>query len=199
MTIRWLAIAVMLGGLNAKAQHAVPENLQPYTACHFDDGLTVSDLTPLAPGAPSRNVDTLAGQRPIAITAGERIMFSYANTDFFAKATVEELPASSYAAEKKDLIDNFNYVLDSSKEDQRNFTLKPHLNGFEIYGQDRGTLEGSVLGLYLFFDDAKHIATTLYFLNQEPAQRKFETIEAYRRLRDRFLERFTTCVSVSTD
>ena len=176
-----------------------PANLQPYTVCHFDDGLEIAEATPLTAGATSRTVDTAQGKRTIATTASERVMFRYPGTDFFANATAEELPAASYAAEKRDLIANFEYLLASSKDNARNTAMKPLASGFEIYGMDRGTLEGSVLGFYLFFDDAKHVATTVNLLNHDPAQRRFQTIEEYGRMRDRFLQRYTTCVSVSLD
>jgi hypothetical protein len=51
-----------------------------------------------------------------------------------------------------------------------------------------------VLGLYLLLDDASRMVTTIYFLNQEPKDRSFQTIEEYRAMRDRFLATYTACV-----
>ena len=41
-------------------------------------------------------------------------------------------------------------------------------------------LKGGTLGFYLLFDNARHIATSVYLLNQEPLTRRFQTIEQYR-------------------
>jgi hypothetical protein len=49
--------------------------------------------------------------------------------------------------------------------------------------------------LYLLFDDASRMVTTIYFLNQEPKDRSFQTIEEYRAMRDRFLSTYTSCAS----
>jgi hypothetical protein len=68
------------------------------------------------------------------------------------------------------------------------------LHGFEVHGNDLRKLEGSVLGMYVLFDDKAHVATTVYFLNQQAWQRKFQTMDEYGQLRDRFLQRYTGCV-----
>jgi hypothetical protein len=38
------------------------------------------------------------------------------------------------------------------------------------------------------------VATTVYFLNQQSWQRKFQTMDEYGRLRDNFLRNYTGCV-----
>jgi hypothetical protein len=48
--------------------------------------------------------------------------------------------------------------------------------------------------MYVLFDDKAHVATTVYFLNQQAWQRKFQTMEEYGRLRDSFLKAYTECV-----
>jgi hypothetical protein len=63
-----------------------------------------------------------------------------------------------------------------------------------VRGLDREKLEGGVLGVYLLLDDSSRIATTIYFLNQEPKDRSFQTLEEYRVQRDRFLATYSTCV-----
>jgi len=60
---------------------------------------------------------------------------------------------------------------------------------------DGSKLEGGSLGIYLIFDDKKQVVTTIYFLNQEPQERKFQTLDEYRRLRDRFLSRYGSCIT----
>ena len=57
------------------------------------------------------------------------------------------------------------------------------------------TLKGGTLGFYLLFDNTRHIATSVYLLNQEPLTRRFQTIEQYRDLRTRFLATYTGCIA----
>ena len=68
------------------------------------------------------------------------------------------------------------------------------LSGLDVRGLDRDKLEGGVLGLYLLLDDSSRMVTTIYFLNQEPRDRSFQTMEEYRGMRDRFLVTYTGCV-----
>jgi len=74
------------------------------------------------------------------------------------------------------------------------FALRPHLNGFEVYGLDRKKLEGNTLGIYLLIDDRTHIVASVFFLNQEPQLRKFSTLAEYAALRDHFLDAYTSCI-----
>ena len=168
--------------------------LKLYAACTFDDGLVVSSVVPVPTGVQGRTVATAAGQRPVALVRGEAVMFSYPDTDSFANAKVEQLPAVSFEQGKRDLVANFDYILAGSNDSERNYTLKPSLNGFEIYGMDRKKLEGKTMGIYLLIENRTHIVTTVYFLNQEAARRKFSSLEQYAGLRDHFLDAYTSCI-----
>ncbi len=181
--------AVLVTCIAARAQS---DTFAPYTSCSLRDGLSVVETSPLAPGVTTRSVKTIMGSYDVAISKGRRIMFAYPAEDFYANVKVEILPAIGYADSKKALIGNFDYLL-ASGDNQRNYKLKPSLNGFEIQGLDRSKREGGVLGIYLLFDDATRTVTTIYFLNQEPP-RRFTTMEEYSALRDQFLSDYTGCI-----
>jgi len=138
-------------------------------------------------------VDTFKGKRQVDLLAGNRIMFAYPKTGFYANLKVERLPSENYSELKQPLIASFDYLL-ASGDNTRNYSLKPQLNDFDIRGLDRDKIEGGVLGLYLLFDDVQHDVVTVYFLNQKPASRKFKTFEEYRQLRDQFLTTYTSCI-----
>ncbi len=165
--------------------------LTPYTTCTFSDGLQVVQVDPLAPGITSREVETDSGSRQINLEAGLRIKFAYPSTDFYANVKAELLPAANYAQLKQFLLDNLQHL---GHGNIMNTSLHSPLNGFEAHGLDREKLEGGVLGIYLLFDDSAHVVTTIYMLNQEPQDRKFQTIEEYRRLRDQFLASYSACI-----
>jgi hypothetical protein len=186
------AIICFLCAAGSTAQSA-PESaaLAPYSSCQFPDGLQIVGTDPLAPGITSREVDTDSGPRQIDMLAGVRVMFAYPKTDFYANTKVEALPTSNYSQLKHSLLDNFQHILHGNI---LNKSLRSPMNGLEVHGLDREKLEGGVLGVYLFFDDATHVVTTIYFLNQEPQDRKFQTMEEYRNVRDRFLASYTSCI-----
>ncbi len=167
------------------------DRLTPYATCRFPDGLEVVDVDSLAQGVTSRDLDTTAGTRKIDLEAGLRIMFAYPNTDFFANAKAEALPAAKYPQLKGYLLDNLKYL---SAGNIVNNSVQSPMNGFEVRGIDRQKLEGGVLGIYLLFDNPAHVVTTIYFLNQEPESRKFQSMDEYHALRDRFLASYTGCV-----
>jgi hypothetical protein len=181
-----------IGASLLKAQSAAsPAALTPYTSCQFTDGLQIVQVDPLPPGITSREVQTDSGPRQIAMDLGIRIMFAYPETDFYANVKAEELPSSNYQKLKKDLLDNFKFL---SHGNTVNAALKSPMNGFEVHGLDREKLEGGTLGIYLLFDEPTHIVTTIYLLNQEPQNRKFQTMDEYRNLRDRFLNAYSSCI-----
>jgi hypothetical protein len=187
------AMAFCVGIAIAHAQTPDPA-LLPYATCQFQDGLEIVNRGVLPPSVSSRPVETDSGTRQIDLQAGIRIMFAYPNTDFYANTKVELLPPANYPKLKRDLLDNFQHVAHGNTV---NSTLQSPMNGFEAHGLDREKLEGGVLGVYLFFDDASHVVTTIYLLNQEPEKRKFKSIEEYRTLRDRFLTAYTGCIKTN--
>jgi hypothetical protein len=125
---------------------------------------------------------------------GRRMMFAYPDKDFYANVKVEILLEKNYAETRQFLIDNFDYVLASGNGNKRNYGMKPILNGLDVRGLDRDKLEGGVLGIYLLLDDTSRMVTTIYFLNQEPKDRSFQSMEEYRVMRDQFLATYTGCV-----
>jgi hypothetical protein len=201
---RWVAAVVVIVGfiVTGRGQSTdspprdgpVPKALVPYTTCDFPDGLRVVETDPLAPGVTSRTVETAAGQQQIDLVAAERMMVAYPLTDFFANVKAELLPAARYPELKKTLIDNLHFLEAERGGPTPARALPVGLHGFEVHGNDRQKIEGNVLGMYLLFDDKGHVATTIYFLNQQTWARKFQTMEEYGRLRDNFLRNYTGCV-----
>lgn len=168
--------------------------LQAWSSCFFPDGLATQSATPLAQEGGSRVVETSLGQQHIDIAAAEQVMFAYPFTDFFAKVNVEELPAASWAQEKQSLLANLTYLVGQPGGPDEAHSLPSNLHGFEVHGNNRQQLQGSVLGMYVIFDDPAHIVATVYFLNQDSWRRKFQSFDEYEQLRDRFLTTYTGCV-----
>ena len=195
------ALLVLSSVCVAQAQSAsakLTPALQPYTQCAPTDGPRVVEVTRLPAENHTRTVRTLTGPKQVEMLDGVRVMFAYPNTDFFANVKAELLPPAKYADEKKDLGSEFDNILASGGDTTtRNYTLKPTINGYEATGLDRTTLDGGTLGIYMLFDNSRHVVTTVYFLNADPTRRRFANLDEYHKLRDDFLARYTACVRSS--
>ena len=178
----------------AMASSSGIDPLQAYTSCYFPDGLQILSVQPLAANVTSRTVDTANGSQKVDLLAGKQVLVAYPFTDFFANVRAEELPGDRYAAQKAALIANLAYMESQPGGPEAAQSLPGRLHGFDVYGNNRTKLEGSVLGMYVMFDDVEHVATTISFLNQASWHRKFQTMDEYARLRDRFLTTYTGCV-----
>jgi len=162
--------------------------------CEFSDGLQVVQVDPLARGVSARTVTTAQGPKQVNMLAGLRIMFGYPGSDFFANVKVEKLPPAEYPDLRQILIENFNYLADSTPSTKHNGSIASVLGGIDARGMDRDKLDGGVIGLYLLFDDKRHVVSTIYLLNQDPERRHFQTLDEYNKLRDRFLSAYPSCV-----
>ena len=168
--------------------------LKPYISCKLPIGPDLLQYTSLPQAPLTRPAQTLTGPKSIKLMDGLISAYAFPQSAPFANVKVELLPVTTYTAEKSDLISEFDAIHAKGEDTVRNPALKPTLNGFEIYGFDRKALDGQVLGIYLFFDNAHRVATTAYFLNAPAGQRKFSTISEYQNLRDGFLNAYTVCV-----
>ncbi|MGI4830519.1 MAG: hypothetical protein ACRYFU_20320 [Janthinobacterium lividum] len=178
----------------SSASRPVPALLHPYVSCKLPLGPDLVQHTALPQAPMTRTAQTLTGPKPIKLVDGVFAAFGYPDAGPFANVKIEQLPAATYSTEKSDVISEFDAINAKGEDTQRNYALKPMLNGFEIYGFDRTALDGNVLGIYLFFDNAHHVATTAYFLNAPEALRKFHTVAEYSQLREAFLNAYTVCV-----
>jgi hypothetical protein len=201
-----VAIALLLSSSTIRAQNAPntaqsPPNfgadeLHNYESCTFDDGLQIAKIDSLPPGVQQRTINTTQGPKIIQMLAGRRIMFAYGvGGDFFANVKPELLPADTWAVEKRDLLDELAAMVTSEHDILPNKNLPDTMHGLEVHGLDRTELKGGTLGIYLLFDNTRHIATSVYLLNQQPLTRRFQTIEQYNDLRARFLATYTGCIS----
>lgn len=180
--------------VNTNPERPVPAVLRPYLGCKLPIGpdLTGHTLLPQAPMA--RTAQTFSGPKKIQLVDGLMAAFAFPNEQPFTNVKVELLPANTYAAEKNDLTGEFDKINAAGTDTQRNYTMKPTLNGFEVQGFDRTALDGKVLGMYLLFDNVHHVATTAYFLNAPAGQRRFNSVNEYDALREGFLNAYTVCV-----
>ena len=190
-------IAAIVSGCGRRQVQSDPlrdADLKAYTHCAFADGLEIVEQTPLASGVTGRTVDTASGAKVVRMVSGVRIMFAYPGTDFFANVKAEKLPDVGYGELKQALIDNFDFILKSSPSNDENRSPVAGMKKLDGRGLDHNKLEGGVIGMYLLFNDRRHVATTVYLLNQDPSRRRFQTLGEYTTLRNRFLSTYVSCI-----
>lgn len=176
------------------AQAQLYPELHAYESCSFPDGLQVTEVTPMPLDVRVRPVQAHGKTGSVPLLAGRRITLSYPDESPYASVKVELLPAADFAENRQLVLDDFEDILASDKGTARNATHKPTQNGFTITGLDRKALTGNTLGIYLLTDKDTHVVATIYLLNQDPAKRKFKTVNEYAHVRDTFLYNYTRCV-----
>jgi hypothetical protein len=205
MRLSLLETALLLCSVAVAAQITPPSQISPsdaaaalhdYESCSFDDGLEIVKVDSLPPGLQERTITTLEGPKVVHILDGRRILFAYGlSGNPFANVKPELLPSDTWTTQKSNLLDEIQAMQRADFTMRPNTTLPETMHGVEVHGFDRTDLNGGTLGFYLLFDNARHVATSIYLLNQQPLTRRFQTIEEYRNLRTRFLAAYTGCVA----
>jgi hypothetical protein len=173
---------------------AKPGPLDPYRECFFQDGLQLVQIDSLASGVAERSVETTEGSKAIKMLAGNRLLFAYPGTNIFANTKAEQLPSTTWDDEKKLLIENFTYLLHSSPDFSVDSVTNRDLLSLRGQGMTKNSLSGGVLAFYLLFDNSRHVATTIYLVNQDPSSRKFQSLGEFRTLESRFLDTYAACL-----
>ena len=169
-------------------------DLGRYTKCRFTSDFQIVQTDRL-PRPMSRSIEAKAGNKAVHMLDGYRVLITYAQEEPFVNMKVEQLAPSSFSADKQALIENLGVIASQSQGMESTKPEERRVGPFESYGIDRKQLEGGVLSIYTLFNDGQHTVTTIYFLNADPTERKFHTVEAYRKLRDDFLTQYGACAA----
>jgi hypothetical protein len=171
------------------------DSLKPFTTCELDNGLRIVQVDRLPKNVKSRTVTTSKGDQAISLADGYRVMVAYNDDrDWFANIKAEKSITTEYEQDKELVIEGLKWAASTSKDLESQEPVKVSVGEYEGYGTSKRTLVGNMLGIYVLFSDANHTITTLYFINQNPKRKRFQTIEEWRVLRDEFLKTYTTCL-----
>lgn len=197
-------ILVSAFGVIVVAQSSKSDPLKPYTTCKVPGGLKIKEVTRRPAGADRfREVETNKKEK-VSVVDGYRVMFAYPDLPYYyANVKIEQSAPESYEQDKLILIDQLKYYTTTKEATGMIFTDKVLLNDFEHYGLDRDKIDvGGQVGTHVLFYNPGHLVVTIYFLNQSKAifanNRRFETIEQYRELRDTFLNSYSECLKSKT-
>jgi hypothetical protein len=156
-----------------------------------------TDLTPVDPdrlpetSEKVRALKTDKGEVNVTRIDGYRILYNNEKKAPFVNLKVELSDGKSYQQDQRNLIENLKYLNSQSSGMETKGLIELEFNGYKVFGLSRATIEtGSTLGIFLMFP-GNDVTVYFYFNNMKPEYRNFESVEDYKKQRDRFIEEYT--------
>jgi len=168
--------------------------LEPYIRCDgFAGGVRAVTLDRRPADAPRwRTVELPGKSERVSVVDGYRVMYSYPRTLPFARLSAERSDPASYEADKR----TFGQYFAGIAQADDNATLGASSTaGFAIQSLTKKGLGGTTLGITQLVSDADGVIVTIYFLNQVPELRQFESYDEFVRLRDEFVRGYAECAA----
>jgi hypothetical protein len=138
-----------------------------------------------------RTVKTENGEVEVSRVDGYRILYNNEKKVPFVNLKVELSDQNSYETDQKKLLDNLKYINANSAGMEDKELIELNFNGYKIWGLSRGTIEvGSTLGIFIMFP-GNGVTIYFYFNNLKPDVRNFESVEDYKKQRDKFIDDYT--------
>jgi len=170
---------------------AQDSNLKRFTTCNLGPDFQIvqadGPVSDIAWPAPIKG-----GEVSIPVEEGYRVLVTYREDEPFGNLKVERIPKKQYPDARINLLSSFDFLSSEPSMDAKVRSQK--INGVTFYGVDRAKLAGGVLSVYALFQDDQSVIVSMYLLNAEPAERKFNTLAEYKTIRDEFLNAFSKCV-----
>jgi hypothetical protein len=168
--------------------------MRPYVHCDgFAGGVRGVTLDRRPTGAvPWREVGFGDKTERVSVVDGYRVMYSYPRTYWFANLKAERSDPSRYSEDKRIVTENF--VALAGADDS---TVLTNFSDRSFVGQTltKRELGGSTLGITQILSDEDSVIVTIYFMNQHPENRAFQTYEEFIALRDGFVRGYIECVA----
>lgn len=146
-----------------------------------------------------RIIKTENGEVEVTRIDGYRILYKNDKKAPFVNLKVELSEIKSYTKDQKNLIDNLKYLNSHSTGMETKDLIELEFNGYKIYGLSRGSIEaGSTLGTFVTFP-GNGVVVYFYFNNMKPEYRNFESLDDYKKQRDRFIDEYTKYLTTCKD
>ena len=146
-----------------------------------------------------RTLKTEHGEVEVTRIDGYRVLYNNEKKAPFVNLKVELSEENSYEKDQKNLIDNLKYVNLQSTGMETKDLVELEFNGYKVYGLSRVTLEtGSTLGIFIMFP-GNGVTVYFYFNNMKPEYRNFESVDDYKKQRDRFIDEYTKYLTACKD
>jgi hypothetical protein len=173
---------------------------QCYISFKTSTNLTVADPDRLPETSEKvRTVKTDNGEVEVTRIDGYRVLYNNDKKAPFVNLKVELSEKNSYDKDQKNLVDNLKYLNSHSTGMETKDLIELQFNGYKIYGLSRGAIEtGSILGTFVMFP-GNGVTVYFYFNNMKPEYRNFESVDDYKKQRDRFIDEYTKYLTTCND
>lgn len=146
-----------------------------------------------------RTVKTDDGEVEVTRIDGYRILYNNDKKVPFVNMKVELSAPDSYENDKKRLLDNLKYLNTHSTGMETKELIELNFNGYKISGLSRSSIEaGSTLGIFIMYP-GNGVTVYFYFNNLKPEVRNFESVDDYKKQRDKFLQEYTKHLTTCSD
>jgi len=149
------------------------------------------DRRPLT-APPWREVSLGDKSEQVSVVDGYRVMYSYPRTFWFANLKAERSDPTRYEEDRRIVTGNFAALAGA---DDNAVLTEFSDRGFAGQTLTKKELGGSTLGITQILSDEDSVIVTIYFMNQEPENRAFQTYEEFVALRDGFVRGYIECVA----
>jgi hypothetical protein len=173
---------------------------QCYISFKTATNLTVSDPERL-PGTSEnvRIVKTDKGEVEVTRIHGYRVLYNNDKKVPFVNLKVELSKNGSYDSDQKNLLDNLIYLNSHSQNMETKDLIELEFNGYKVYGFSRAAIDtGAILGTFVMFP-GNGVIVYFYFNNMKPEYRNFESVDDYKKQRDRFMDEYTKYLKTCND
>jgi hypothetical protein len=146
-----------------------------------------------------RTVKTDNGEVGVTGIDGYRILYNNEKKAPFVNLKVELSENKFYDKDQTNLLENLKYLNSHSQNMETKDLIELEFNGYKIYGFSRTTIEsGSTLGTFVMFP-GNGVTIYFYFNNLRPEFRNFDSVEDYKKQRDRFIDEYTKYLTICKD
>jgi len=180
------------GEHEVQAQHALI--LRPYIHCDGFAGGVRGVALDRRPQTAERWREVGFGNRSerVSVVDGYRVAYSFPRTLHFANLRAERSDPSRYAEDKQIVTRS---LADMAKADGNTALAEFSDRGFSGQTLAKKGLSGTTLAITQIFSDEDSVIVTIYFMNQVPEMRRFQTHEEFIALRDSFIRGYVECVA----
>lgn len=182
------------GERGSSGQRESTSTLSRYIHCDgFAEGVRGTILDRRPPTAePWREVSFGGKSQRVSVVDGYRVMYSHPRKFPFARLKAERSDPSKYAEDKRIVT---LHLMEMEQADGNVELVTFSAQGFSGQTLTKKELAGTTLGMTQIFSDEDSVIVTIFFLNQLPENRKFQTYEEFLALRDGFVRGYLECVA----
>jgi hypothetical protein len=168
--------------------------LDAYIGCDgFAGGVRAVTLDRRAEDAQTWRELEFGGQKHrVSVLDGYRLTYSYTRDYPFASLRVERSESSRYGQDREIVTGYFTGMAKADAElELSEFSYRSHA----VQLLTKKALGGRTLGAAHILADSDAVIVTVFFYNQLPEHRSFQTLEEFAGLRDAFIRGYIDCVA----